>query len=101
MTQEQTEKLFVSFTQADSSTTRKYGGTGLGLTIAIHLVDLMGGKLWLESEFGKGSTFHFQIPLLEPELQHKPLDNDEIKKLRVLIVDDNLTSIKNYLHHIK
>jgi len=60
---ESREKIFAAFTQADSSTTRRFGGTGLGLTIASHLVTLMGGRIWVESEADVGSAFHFTLPL--------------------------------------
>jgi signal transduction histidine kinase len=57
------KEIFTSFTQADNSTTRKYGGTGLGLTISHRLTEMLGGRIWVESEAGKGSSFHFTARL--------------------------------------
>ncbi len=87
-------KIFEAFSQADSSTTRKYGGSGLGLTISAQLVGLMGGKIWLESEAGKGSTFHFtvQVKQKESELPSEPLDVPRLVGVPVLVVDDNATN---------
>jgi PAS domain S-box-containing protein len=94
MTPEQCGKMFQSFSQADASTTRKYGGTGLGLAISKNLVELMHGKIWVESEAGKGSTFHFHIHL---GLQKEPMARrmfraDELLGVRVLVVDDNASA---------
>lgn len=88
LSNEQKEKLFKSFSQADGSITRKYGGTGLGLSISKQLVELMGGRIWLESELGKGSKFFFEIPL-EKRIDHQSFNIFSDKK--VLIVDDNET----------
>jgi PAS domain S-box-containing protein len=89
MSQEQMGKLFQSFSQADTSTSRKYGGTGLGLTISKQLVEMMGGKIWIESEPGKGSKFIFDIHLdINPNPQDKKLSSD-LDGLKVLVVDDN------------
>lgn len=85
--------LFNAFSQVDSSTTRRYGGTGLGLAITARLVRLMGGEVWVESESGRGSTFHFtaHFKLADvPKPAFEPLAS--LKGLRVLIVDDNATN---------
>jgi PAS domain S-box-containing protein len=93
---EKQQAIFESFTQADASTTRKYGGTGLGLTITSRLASLMGGRIWVESEPGKGSEFHFIIrvgvsntPLQQPEAD---LPYVLMPGIRVLVVDDNETN---------
>ena len=90
---DQLSRLFQSFTQADSSTTRKYGGTGLGLTICKNLAELMGGRIWAESELGSGSQFNFSARF---KLGHKPEGEGllpvDLRGLKVLVVDDNLTT---------
>ena len=94
LTEEQRGRLFQSFTQADTSTTRKYGGTGLGLTISKRLVEMMGGEIWVESEFGSGTTFNFTV-LLGQSLNKPPktyTPPGDLRGLSVLVVDDNATS---------
>jgi len=86
-------RLFQSFSQVDASTTRKYGGTGLGLVISQKLALLMGGKMWVESEVGKGSTFHFTVELKENAgLKTPALSLTSLQGKRVLVVDDNATN---------
>ncbi len=90
MTPEQTAKLFQAFTQADMSTTRKHGGTGLGLTISRKLVEVMGGQIWIESEAGVGSTFIFTVWLgLGSGTGRGKILPEQLPNLNVLVVDDN------------
>jgi two-component system, sensor histidine kinase and response regulator len=84
--------IFDAFSQADGSHTRKYGGTGLGLAISRRIVDMFGGEIWVESEFGTGSTFHFRAQLAAvPTTQASSTPLPEIQGARALIVDDNPT----------
>jgi two-component system sensor histidine kinase/response regulator len=91
---EKLASIFGAFEQADKSTTRRFGGTGLGLTICSLLVNMMGGKIWVESTSGKGSSFHFTVAMkrsnaMAPELQAK---QSELEGVKVLVVDDNATN---------
>jgi PAS domain S-box-containing protein len=97
-------QVFESFTQVDASTTRQYGGSGLGLAIVRRLVELMGGRLWVESEVGKGSIFHFTAQLaLDEAARAEPVaampSGAGVAGMRTLIVDDNATN-RLLLHEI-
>ena len=99
MTQEQVDKILHPFTQADSSFTRRYGGTGLGLTITNQLIDLMGGELSITSEQGKGSVFSFALPLeVVDEMTKQYAIPKQLLGLKIMIVDDNPTSLKIMEH---
>jgi two-component system, sensor histidine kinase and response regulator len=87
--------IFEPFTQADTSTTRRYGGTGLGLSICMRLIEMMGGRIWLESEEGSGSTFHFTArfgTVADAAARTPVADPAALDNLRVLVVDDNATN---------
>ncbi len=92
ISQEQQRRIFDLFSQADSTSTRKYGGTGLGLTIASRLIEMMNGKIRVESDLGKGSTFHFTVQLKVQEkaaANAPPIPIHELSGLQALIVDNN------------
>ncbi|MGZ3778456.1 MAG: response regulator, partial [Mucilaginibacter sp.] len=89
------EKLFKPFSQVDSSTTRKYGGTGLGLAISGKLIELMGGKIGVESEAGKGATFYFNVKAKigsKAARTYVHLNKSDLENKQILVVDDNLTN---------
>ncbi|MGN7613843.1 response regulator [Magnetococcales bacterium HHB-1] len=90
LSEQQIDRLFQAFSQADTSTTRKYGGTGLGLTICQRLVTMMNGKIWVESEPGKGSSFQFTAQFGLPEkAQEKYTPKIDLSNINVLVVDDS------------
>ncbi|MBX9935938.1 MAG: PAS domain S-box protein, partial [Burkholderiaceae bacterium] len=91
MTPEQCDKLFKPFTQADASTTRRYGGTGLGLAISRTLVEMMQGRIWVESVAGQGSTFHFnaRFGLQAEPMPRRMCSAQELHGMRLLVADDN------------
>lgn len=95
---EKHELIFQSFTQADASSARKYGGTGLGLAITKRLVELMSGKIWVESNLESGSTFHFTIKNKVPKVVSPKIflksSSTPLKNKRILIVDDNETNLQ-------
>ena len=95
------DRLFKSFTQVDASTTRKYGGTGLGLAISKRLTEMMGGTMWVESEIGTGTTFHFTIRAQMAESippVYLSSEQPSLRGKRVLIVDDNATNRQILVH---
>ena len=94
---ERMDRLFKTFSQVDASTTRQYGGTGLGLAISKRIVEIMGGKIWVESTEGRGSSFFFEIEAPVAPAERKPFASGRVPALagrRVLVVDDNATNCR-------
>jgi len=93
---ENLDKIFDKFSQEDTSTTRRFGGTGLGLSISKSLVEMMGGRIWVESEFEKGTVFHFELPFKASDAAVPQAGNVNqtinLRKKRILVIDDNKTS---------
>jgi len=92
---EKQKLIFEPFSQADATTTRKFGGTGLGLTISTRLVEMMGGKIWVESEMGQGAQFHFTLRLGKADAkatQAAGVSPEIVRGMKFLVVDDNRTN---------
>ena len=98
---ERMDRLFKSFSQVDTSTTRQYGGTGLGLAISKQLVELMGGRIWVESEAGQGAVFSFTIVGKEERAPQQAVERSELKGKRVLAVDDLAVNRKILKHQLE
>ena len=95
VSKEDQDKLFQPFEQADGSITRRFGGTGLGLSICRNIIDLMAGKIWVESEHGEGSCFIFEIPVqLGDCIKAQPQDLPDLKDVRILVVDDSTDTLE-------
>jgi signal transduction histidine kinase/CheY-like chemotaxis protein len=96
VTEEQKSRLFTSFEQANNNTSRKFGGTGLGLAISKRIVEMMGGSIWIESEYGKGTTFAFTVQMERGPADHRSHLNPDVdrKGSRILVVDKNPGSRK-------
>jgi PAS domain S-box-containing protein len=110
MTEKQVETVFEAFIQADSSTKRRFGGTGLGTTISKQIVELMGGKIWVQSEEGLGSTFYFSVDMPRGNIDIKSLPSDQenlprlpmlSQGLQVLLVEDNALNAQLALIRLK
>ena len=99
---EKMNRIFDKFTQADGSTTRVYGGTGLGLTISKHIVEMMGGRMRVHSELGKGSSFGFRVPLpIDRDAKSEAFDSASVVGKRVLIVDDIETNRNLFMEQMR
>jgi signal transduction histidine kinase/CheY-like chemotaxis protein len=101
MTPEQLERLFKPFVQADGSTTRRFGGSGLGLVISKDLIELMGGDIQVESTFGRGSRFRIRLPLDHQPATAEPAGGAGLEGRRILCVDDNATNLEILGHYLR